>query len=107
MELSLQASRWTMLELLSSVGGFRGLRQSCVLYILSNAINALIQTLAHIIRCDSKQYECSCFLLVLGPEEVLALSKDTIGTAWVSRVFFPKIIILTSFFEFTVTNFVG
>ena len=57
-EIALQASRLTMLELLSSVGGFRSLRQSCVLYILSNAINALIQTLSHIIRCDAKQYGC-------------------------------------------------
>ena len=56
---------------------------------------------------EARQAQISHFLLVLGPEDVLALSKDTIGTAWASRVFFQKIIILTIFFEFTLTNFLG
>ena len=46
-------------------------------------------------------------LLVLGPEEVLALSKDTIGTAWASRVFFSKNDFYNVFFEFTLTDFLG
>ena len=38
----------------------------------------------------ARQAQISRFLLVLGTEDVLALSKDTIGTAWASRVFFSK-----------------
>ena len=39
---------------------------------------------------QARQAQIARFLLVLGPEDVLALSKDTIGTAWASRVFFSK-----------------
>ena len=38
----------------------------------------------------ARQAQISLFLLVLGTEDVLALSKDTIGTAWASHVFFSK-----------------
>ena len=41
------------------------------------------------------------------PEEALALSKDTIGTAWASRVFFSKNYDSNGFFELTLTNFLG
>ena len=37
-------------------------------------------------RSQARHAQISRFLLVLGPEEVLALSKDTIGTAWASRL---------------------
>ena len=47
----------------------------------------------------------SHFLLVLDTEDVLALSKDTIGTAWASRVFFSKHYYSNGFFEFTLTVF--
>ena len=40
---------------------------------------------------QARQDQISRFLLVLGTEDVLALSKDTIGTAWASRVFFLTI----------------
>ena len=56
---------------------------------------------------QARQAQISRFLLVLGTEDVLVLSKDTIGTAWASRVFFSKNIILTVFFEFTLTDFMG
>ena len=46
------------------------------------------------------------FLLVLGPEDVLALSKNTIGTAWASRVFFSKNYDSNGFFEFSKKNVV-
>ena len=55
----------------------------------------------------ARQAQISRFLLVLGIEDVLALSKDTIGTAWASRVFFSKNLIVTVFFEFTLTDFLG
>ena len=38
----------------------------------------------------ARQAQISRFLLVLGTEDVLALSKDTIGTAWASRVCLSK-----------------
>ena len=46
---------------------------------------------------QARQAQISRFLLVLGPEEVLALLKNTIGTAWASRVFFSKNLIVTVF----------
>ena len=55
----------------------------------------------------ARQAQISRFLLVLGTEDVLALSKDTIGTAWASRVFFSKKYYSNGFFEFTVTDFLG
>ena len=55
----------------------------------------------------ARQAQISRFLLVLGTEEVFALSKDTIGTAWASRVFFQKKYYPNDRFEFTLTNFVG
>ena len=54
---------------------------------------------------QARQAQISCFLLVLGPEDVLALSKDTIGTAWASRVYFLKKSDCNGFFEFTLTDF--
>ena len=54
---------------------------------------------------QARQAQISRFLLVLGTEDVLALSKDTIGTAWASRVFFRKNCYSNGFFEFTLTNF--
>ena len=56
---------------------------------------------------QARQAQISRFLLVLGPEDVLALSKDTIGTAWASRVFFSKKYFSNGFFEFTLTDFLG
>ena len=55
----------------------------------------------------ARQAQISRFLLVLGTEDVLALSKDTIGTAWASRVFFSKNYDSNGFFEFTLTDFFG
>ena len=55
----------------------------------------------------ARQAQISRFLLVLGTEDVLALSKDTIGTAWASRVFFSKNYYSNGFFEFTLTDFLG
>ena len=56
---------------------------------------------------QARQAQISRFLLVLGTEDVLALSKDTIGTAWASRVFFSKNYFYNGFFEFTLTDFFG
>ena len=46
---------------------------------------------------QARQAQISRFLLVLGTGDIWALSKDTIGTAWASRVFFQKNVILTVF----------
>ena len=56
---------------------------------------------------QARQDQISRFLLVLGIEDVLALSKDTIGTAWASRVFFSKNYYPNGFFEFILTDFLG
>ena len=55
---------------------------------------------------QARQAQISRFLLVLGTEDVLALSKDTVGTAWASR-FFSKNYDSNGFFEFTLTDFLG
>ena len=56
---------------------------------------------------QARQAQISRFLLVLGTEDVLALSKDTIGTTWASHIFFSKKYYSNDFFEFTLTDFVG
>ena len=56
---------------------------------------------------QARQAQIARFLLVLGTEDVLALSKDTIGTAWASRVFFSKKYFCNDFFEFAVMDFFG
>ena len=54
---------------------------------------------------QARQAQISRFLLVLGTEDVLALSKDTIGTVWASRGFFSKNYYSNGFFEFILTDF--
>ena len=56
---------------------------------------------------QARQAQISRFLLVLGTEGVLALSKDTIGTTWASHICFSKKYYSNGFFEFILTNFVG